>query len=90
MLKNKDDALVQSLGAALDGAVKGRSPLADARARFMRNRAAVVSLLVLGAIVLLCLIGPVLLPPAMAGGCRDRSGKHAWVERRREYSTDSG
>ncbi len=64
LLKNKDDALVQSLGAALDGAVKGRSPLADARARFMRNRAAVVSLLVLGAIVLLCLIGPVLLPHA--------------------------
>ena len=64
LLKNRDDALVQSLGAALDGAVQGRSPMADARARFMRNRAAVVSLFLLGIIVLVCLLGPALLPHA--------------------------
>ncbi len=64
LLKNRDDALVQSLGAAFDGAVQGRSPMADARARFMRNRAAVVSLFLLGIIVLVCLLGPALLPHA--------------------------
>jgi oligopeptide transport system permease protein len=39
-----------------------RSPWLDARIRFMRNRAAVVSLLILSCIVLACLLGPLLLP----------------------------
>jgi oligopeptide transport system permease protein len=40
----------------------GRSPWADARTRFMRNRAAVASLVILVLIVLLCVVGPSLLP----------------------------
>ena len=64
LLKNKNDSLVQSLDAVLEAAVQGRSPMADARAGFMRNRAAVVSLFLLGVIVLLCLLGPALLPHA--------------------------
>jgi len=39
-----------------------RSPWLDARIRFMRNRAAVVSLLILSCIVLACVLGPLLLP----------------------------
>ena len=41
---------------------RGRSPWADARARFIRNKAAVTSLALLTLIVLACLIGPLLLP----------------------------
>jgi oligopeptide transport system permease protein len=43
-------------------AVPGRSPWADARDRFMRNKAAVASLVVLLLIALLCIAGPSLLP----------------------------
>ena len=39
-----------------------RSPWRDARIRFFRNRAALVSLLVLLTIVLACVVGPLLLP----------------------------
>ena len=63
-LNNRRDPLVQSLGDTLDAVVAGRSPWADARARFFRNQAAVVSLWMLGAIVLVCLAGPYLLPHA--------------------------
>ena len=40
----------------------GRSPWADARARFMRNKAALASLAVLSLIALVCVLGPALLP----------------------------
>jgi len=43
-------------------AMPGRSPWADARDRFMRNRAAVASLVVLALIALACIVGPSLLP----------------------------
>ena len=42
--------------------VPGRSPWRDARTRFMRNRAAVVSLVILAIIALACIVGPFLLP----------------------------
>ena len=42
--------------------VAGRSPWADARGRFLRNKAAVVSLTLLLLITLACIIGPWLLP----------------------------
>jgi oligopeptide transport system permease protein len=53
----RDDTLVE-----LAAALPGRSPWRDARDRFMRNRAAVVSLVLLAVIALACLLGPVLLP----------------------------
>jgi oligopeptide transport system permease protein len=40
----------------------GRSPWADARTRFLRNKAAVASLATLLVIVLVCIVGPWLLP----------------------------
>ncbi len=64
LLNNRRDSLVQSLGDTLDTVVAGRSPWADARARFFRNKAAVVSLCLLAVIVLVCLAGPYLLPHA--------------------------
>jgi len=64
LLNNRRDSLVQSLGDTLDTVVAGRSPWADARARFFRNKAAVVSLCLLAIIVLVCLVGPYMLPHA--------------------------
>jgi len=43
-------------------AAPGRSPWADARDRFMRNKAAVASLVILALIALACIVGPSLLP----------------------------
>jgi oligopeptide transport system permease protein len=43
-------------------AVPGRSPWADARRRFVRNKAAVASLIALLVIGLVCIVGPMLLP----------------------------
>ncbi|HSH91450.1 MAG TPA: ABC transporter permease subunit [Ramlibacter sp.] len=48
--------------AVLEEAVAGRSPWADARERFMRNKAALVSLIVLTIIALACIVGPFVLP----------------------------
>src|SRR5438045_3146215 len=42
--------------------VQGRSPWADARGRFMRNKAALVSLIALAVIALVCVAGPYVLP----------------------------
>jgi len=64
LLNNRRDSLVRSLGDTLDTVVAGRSPWADARARFFRNKAAVVSLCLLAIIVLVCLVGPYMLPHA--------------------------
>ena len=64
LLGNKQDRLVQALGQAVDAVVPGRSPWADAWSRFLRNKAAVVSLCLLAFIVLVCIVGPYLLPHA--------------------------
>jgi oligopeptide transport system permease protein len=64
LLNNKNNALVASLEQTLDPATLGRSPWAASRTRFMRNKAAVVSLVLLMLITLACIIGPYLLPHA--------------------------
>src|SRR4051812_3370347 len=43
---------------------KGRSPWSDARRRFVRNKAAVASAIVLVLIAAACVFGPMLLPNA--------------------------
>ncbi|SAK46931.1 ABC transporter permease subunit [Caballeronia ptereochthonis] len=53
-----------SLAPMLEKAVAGRSPWQDARARFLRNKAALVSLTLLVLITLACIVGPWLLPNA--------------------------
>ena len=62
LLTTKDDALVASLEQTLDADVQGRSPWAAARTRFLRNRAAVFSSVLITLITLLCIIGPWVLP----------------------------
>jgi len=58
------DGLTDALAEMPATPQRGRSPWADARARFMRNRAALVSLGLLVLISLLCIVGPWLLPNA--------------------------
>jgi oligopeptide transport system permease protein len=60
LLANRE--AVTGLLAEAPPPVPGRSPWSDARRRFMRNRAAVVSLAVLALVALACVIGPLLLP----------------------------
>ena len=60
----KQDAWVQALADTANAAVQGRSPWADARLRFGRNRAAFISLVILVVITLACIIGPWVLPNA--------------------------
>ena len=57
----KSDALVDALVDA-SKAPPGRSPWADARGRFLRNKAAVFALVVLAIITLVCIFGPMVLP----------------------------
>ena len=47
-------------GEVTDAAIQGRSLMRDARERFLRNRAAIVCMAVLGAIVAFVLFGPLL------------------------------
>ena len=73
---NRDDGLVTALAgtgtAAAAAAVhpssaqafKGRSLWADARRRFLRNKAAVISFVLLMFIALACVVGPWVLPHA--------------------------
>jgi oligopeptide transport system permease protein len=57
----KSDALVDALTGTAT-APPGRSPWADARTRFLRNKAAVVALAILALITLVCVFGPSMLP----------------------------
>jgi oligopeptide transport system permease protein len=59
---SKNDALVQNLGELAVAANPPRNLWADARVRFLRNKAAVVSLVILSFIVLACIVGPWVLP----------------------------
>jgi oligopeptide transport system permease protein len=62
-MTKRGDRLTEAL-AQMPPATRGRSPWVDARRRFMKNRAAVVSLLLLILITLVCIVGPWLLPNA--------------------------
>jgi oligopeptide transport system permease protein len=65
MLKTqRQDGLTEALAQMPATPQRGRSPWADARSRFMRNRAAVVSLALLMLVTLVCIVGPWLLPNA--------------------------
>jgi oligopeptide transport system permease protein len=59
----KQRSVMPALTAAASALpVVGRSPWQDARRRFIRNRAAVVSVAVLIVMTLCCIVGPMLLP----------------------------
>ena len=59
---SKNDSLVQNLGQLSVTTKAPRNLWADARVRFLRNRAAVVSLVILSIIILACVVGPWVLP----------------------------
>ncbi|AXE30150.1 peptide ABC transporter permease [Chromobacterium phragmitis] len=62
MMKSKQAAAVAALESGLaEAATEGRSPWRDARVRFFRNKAAVVSLVILSLITLSCIFGPMFL-----------------------------
>lgn len=63
-MSSKNEALVGQLTVVAQTAVQGRSPWTDARRRFMHNKAAVVSLVLLILVTLMCVIGPWVLPHA--------------------------
>ena len=58
---NRNDRLVAAL-AQPEPPRPGRSPWSDARRRFLRNRAAVASVVVLAIITLACVFGPMVWP----------------------------
>lgn len=64
LLPAKNNHLVTSMQTLADSAIRGRSPWADARVRFARNKAAVFCTVLLALIVLACIAGPWLLPNA--------------------------
>ncbi|POA96974.1 peptide ABC transporter permease [Chromobacterium sinusclupearum] len=67
MMKSKQAAVAAALETGLaEAATEGRSPWRDARIRFFRNKAAVVSLVILTLITLSCIVGPWLLPHGYA------------------------
>lgn len=59
-----NNQLVNALAHTVEASVRGRSPWMDAATRFVRNRAAVLSVCLLSFIVLACIVGPWMLPNA--------------------------
>ena len=63
MNQEKNQAILQAAAEAVAAPqIASRSPWADARRRFLRNKAAVVSLILLSLIALACIFGPMFLP----------------------------
>jgi oligopeptide transport system permease protein len=61
--RNKQSDLAGAIEANINAAaIEGRSPWRDARERFFRNKAAVVSLVILTIITFACIFGPMVLP----------------------------
>lgn len=88
MFKNKDDALVATLGAALEPELQGHSLWYSARLRFMRNRAAVFSLVLLSLITLACVVGPWLLPHAYDSADWDAMSQSPTFKNMHWFGTD--
>ena len=61
LFSSRRKAIADSLARAPMRIQPGRSPWADARNRFMRNKAAVASLVTLVLIIVACVVGPLLL-----------------------------
>ena len=88
IFKNKNDALVAALGQALEPEIHGRSLWYAARLRFMRNRAAVLSLVLLCLITLACVVGPYLLPYAFDTADWDAMSQPPGLKNMHWFGTD--
>jgi len=73
-MNSKQATLNEGVAALAAAPMKGRSPWMDARIRFMRNRAAVVSMILLAIITLACIVGPWVLPHSYEDTDWDRMG----------------
>jgi oligopeptide transport system permease protein len=88
-LPKKNDALVAALTDVVGAdTLTGRSLWADARLRFMRNRAAVVSLALLFLIALACVVGPWVLPHAFDSADWDLMNHPPTVKNAHFWGTD--
>lgn len=88
LLQKKNDLLVAALGTTLKEAVAGRSPWADARGRFVRNKAALLSLCLLLLVTLTCIVGPWLLPHAFDSADWDAMSLPPTVKNWHFFGTD--
>jgi oligopeptide transport system permease protein len=92
LLQKKNDSLVSALGGSLnqslEEAVAGRSPWADARGRFVRNKAALISLCLLALVTLTCIVGPWLLPHAFDSADWDAMSLPPTVKNWHFFGTD--
>jgi oligopeptide transport system permease protein len=88
LLQKKNDLLVAALGTSLEEAVAGRSPWADARGRFVRNKAALISLCLLLLVTLACIVGPWLLPHAFDSADWDAMSLPPTVKNWHFFGTD--
>jgi oligopeptide transport system permease protein len=88
LLQKKNDLLVAALGTTMEEAVAGRSPWADARGRFVRNKAALISLCLLVLVTLTCIVGPWLLPHAFDSADWDAMSLPPTVKNWHFFGTD--
>jgi oligopeptide transport system permease protein len=86
--KKEKEALVAALDTLEVADISGRSPWADARGRFLRNRAAVFSLCLLAFITLTCIAGPWLLPHAFDAADWDAMSMPPMLKNRHFFGTD--
>ena len=88
--KNDNLVAVLSVAGASTGAdlVAGRSLWSDARRRFLRNRAAVISLVLLLLIALACVVGPWVLPNAFDSADWDSMSNPPTLKNSHFWGTD--
>jgi len=87
-MNSKQATLNQGVAALQAAHLAGRSPWADARIRFMRNRAAVFSMTLLILITLACIIGPMVLPHSYEDTDWDRMGIAPTLDNWHFFGTD--
>lgn len=89
LFRSKQKALAAAIEANVGNApVGGRSPWRDARERFFRNKAAVVSLIILILITLACVFGPMLLPHSYEDTDWDAMGLAPTLQNMHWFGTD--
>ena len=84
----KTELLAQGAALAASSPLKGRSPWVDARIRFMRNRAAVISLIILTLITVACIFGPMVLPHSYDDTDWDKMGIAPTLDNWHLFGTD--
>ena len=87
-MNSKQATLNEAVSALSTAPTRGRSPWMDARIRFMRNRAALVSMVLLAIITFACIVGPWVLPHSYEDTDWDRMGIAPTWEAMHWFGTD--